>query len=130
MDIQELESVQRTFTSKISECYGLDYWERLKKLDLMSQRKIHHSSHVEAPTWSASNEADVQFYKRSRFGTLANVPSIPRHCRGSTSGHQSLYENSFAGPKIINILIFFGIAFSVCIEGRCLLDQAEGFTRL
>ena len=27
-------------------------------------------------------------------------------------------------------MIFFGTAFSVCSEGRCFLDQAEGFTRL
>ena len=39
-DIQELESVQRTFNSRIARCHDLDYWKRLKKLSLMSlQRK-------------------------------------------------------------------------------------------
>ena len=35
-DIQELESVQRTFTSKIHGLQHLHYWDRLKTLSLMS----------------------------------------------------------------------------------------------
>ena len=38
-DIQELESVQKTFTSKIYGCKELNYWERLKKLSLMSLQR-------------------------------------------------------------------------------------------
>ena len=105
MDIQELESVQRTFTSRIPECYGLDYWERLKKLDLMSLQR-RRERYIILHMWKllhgqTSNDLDVQFYKRSRFGTLSKVPSM---CRGSTLGHQSLYDNSFAvkGPKLWN----------------------------
>ena len=38
-DIQILEGVQRTFTSRIGGCYELDYWERLQKLSLMSLQR-------------------------------------------------------------------------------------------
>ena len=35
-DIANIESIQRNFTRKIANCKDLDYWERLKKLKLMS----------------------------------------------------------------------------------------------
>ena len=38
-DIQELESVQRTFTSKYHGLQQLHYWERLKTLTLMSLQR-------------------------------------------------------------------------------------------
>ena len=38
-DIQQLEGVQRTFTSRISGVGHLNYWERLKALNLMSLQR-------------------------------------------------------------------------------------------
>ena len=38
-DIQELESVQRTFTAQISGFSSLNYWERLKSLKLTSLQR-------------------------------------------------------------------------------------------
>ena len=38
-DIQMIESLQRTFTSKIVGMEGLDYWQRLKKLHLLSLQR-------------------------------------------------------------------------------------------
>ena len=38
-DIKKLESTQRAFTRYISGCQGLSYWERLKKLGLMSLQR-------------------------------------------------------------------------------------------
>ena len=35
-DIKKLESTQRAFTRYISGCQGLSYWDRLKKLGMMS----------------------------------------------------------------------------------------------
>ena len=43
IDIQELESVQRTFTSKIHGLQHLHYWERLKTLTLMSLQRCRES---------------------------------------------------------------------------------------
>ena len=38
-DIQRLEDVQRYFTRKIEECQGMDYWERLQHLKLLSLQR-------------------------------------------------------------------------------------------
>ena len=38
-DIQKLESIQRSFTRKIIGCKDLTYWERLKRLKLMSLQR-------------------------------------------------------------------------------------------
>ena len=45
-DIQQLESVQKTFTSRIAGCQDLDYWERLQKLSLLcrSREDVRDSS--------------------------------------------------------------------------------------
>ena len=44
-NIQLLESVQRSFTAKISGMKNLDYWQRLKALDLMSlqRRRVRYA---------------------------------------------------------------------------------------
>ena len=38
-DIKKLESTQRAFTRYISGCQGMSYWDRLKKLGLMSLQR-------------------------------------------------------------------------------------------
>ena len=38
-DIQKLENVQWSFTRKFQGCHDLSYWERLKKLKLMSLQR-------------------------------------------------------------------------------------------
>ena len=50
-----------------------------------------------------SNDLQIQFHKRSRLGTQAVTPSLSR---GSSSKHQSMYDNSFAvlGPKLWNAM--------------------------
>lgn len=104
-DIQEVESVQRTFTTRIAGCQDLDYWERLQKLSLMSlQRRrerfiiIHMWKILHGTT---SNDLEVQFQLKSRTGTQAVVPSLTVK---SLKRHQSLYDSSFAvmGPKLWN----------------------------
>ena len=106
-DIQELEGVQRTFTSRIAGCYHLNYWERLKRLSLMSLQR-RRERYIIIHMWKflhglSSNDLEVQFYQRSRFGTLATVPSM---CKGSSIGHQSNYDSSFGvmGPKLWNAI--------------------------
>ena len=39
-EIQKLENVQRSFIRKILGCKDLTYWDRLKKLHLMSLRSL------------------------------------------------------------------------------------------
>jgi hypothetical protein len=105
VDIQQLESVQRTFTRRISGVQHLNYWERLKALNIMSlQRRrerytilqmwkiLHHAS---------PNDLDIKFSESSRLGIRAKVPQLNS---SSTQRHQSLYDTSFAvqGPRLWN----------------------------
>ena len=114
-DVQELEGVQKTFTAKIYGCRDLDYWERLKKLSLMSLQR-RRERYILVHMWKilygqTSNDLQIQFHSRSRLGTLATIPSLSR---ASSSRHQSMYDSSFTvlGPKLWNAMPYYlnGIA--------------------
>ena len=90
----KLESTQRTFTRYISGCQGLSYWDRLKKLGLMSLQR-RRERYVILHLWkiwqvAVPNDLDIQFYDHTRLGTRCKIPAIKR--------------NSFAfrGPKLWN----------------------------
>ena len=106
-DIQLLESVQRTFTSRINGVQHLDYWSRLRSLHLMSlQRRreryiilqVHKILHNLCP-----NDVGIQFSPPSRLGIRAVIPKFNRSAK---KGHQTLYDNSFSvlGPRLWNTL--------------------------
>ena len=106
-DIQELESVQKVFTAKIAGTKNLDYWQRLKQLNLMSlQRRrerfviMHMFKILHGQT---SNDLDIQFVNRPRLGNLAKIPLVKKH---SMAANKTLYETSFAvaGPKLWNAI--------------------------
>ena len=106
-DIQLLESVQRNFTAKISGMNDLDYWQRLKALDLMSlQRRrdryavitMHKTYHGLIP-----NETGIVFNRTSRHGVKASIPDVSRV---KSKRNSTLYCSSFGsiGPKLWNCL--------------------------
>ena len=104
-DIQELESVQRTFTSRIYDIRQLHYWDRLKQLSLMSLQR-RRERYIILHMWKllhdhTSNDIEVQFVYRLRFGNQAKIPSVNKD---STAAHHSMYDNSFSvmGPKLWN----------------------------
>ena len=106
-DIQELEGVQRTFTSRIAGCQNLDYWERLQKLSLMSLQR-RRERYILLHMWKilhgeVSNDIRIEFVNKPRTGIKAKVPSIRST---SAAGNQSLYDSSFAvmGPRLWNCL--------------------------
>ena len=106
-DIKKLESTQRAFTRHISGCQNLSYWDRLKKLGLMSlqrRRERYVLLHM-WKTWQGAvpNDLDIQFYDHARLGTRCKIPSIMRN---STTLSRSIYDHSFAvlGPKLWNTI--------------------------
>ena len=106
-DIQELEGVQRTFTSRIAGCQDLDYWERLQKLSLMSLQR-RRERYIILHMWKllhgdVSNDLRIEFVNRGRTGIKAKVPTLKGR---SSVANQSLYDNSFAvfGPHLWNCL--------------------------
>ena len=106
-DIQNLESIQRIFTSKIAGLKDLHYWERLKKLSLLSLQR-RRERYMAILMWKirhglTSNDLQITFVDNNRHGTIAKVPPLQRGCK---MRHRSLQENSFAimGPMIWNCI--------------------------
>ncbi len=54
-DIEAIESVQRNYTRRISSCRDLNYWERLKKLSLLSLQR-RRERYIIIYTWKIANE--------------------------------------------------------------------------
>ena len=106
-DIQAIENIQRQFTRKISSCKDIGYWERLKKLDLLSlqrRRERYMIIHV----WKmlndkAPNNIGMTFYQHERHGFRANVPSYNYKAQKSVA---SAYDDSFGikAARLWNIL--------------------------
>ena len=103
--IQKLEAVQRTFTSKIKSLENLNYWERLKALNLMSLQR-RRERYIIIYMWKiltskAPNDLRVSFYVSQRSAVRAVVPHIP-----SQRSNATLFDKSFSvlGPKLWNIL--------------------------
>ena len=106
-DIQLLEGVQRTFTSRISGVQHLDYWDRLKALRLMSLQR-RRERYIILQVWKilhalSPNDLNIQFATTSRFGVKAQIPCLNK---SSSMRHQSMYDSSFAvlGPRLWNTL--------------------------
>ena len=106
-DIQLIENVQRSFTSRISGVQHLDYWARLKSLKLMSLQR-RRERYIILHMWKVlhgcvPNDLDIKFLNPSRLGIRAVVPNLSK---SSSQRNQSLYDQSFAvmGPRLWNFL--------------------------
>ena len=77
-DIQKLDNVQRSFTRKFQGCHDLSYWERLKKLKLMSlQRRKERYCIIHV--WKilnghAPNDINFEFSTNERLGVKTSLP--------------------------------------------------------
>ena len=104
-DIKHLEGVQRTVTSRIREVKHLCYWDRLKKLNLMSlQRRreryviIHVFKILKELT---PNDLRMEFHKTKRRGVCCKIPPMSKSCSPRI---QRMYDSSFKimGAKLWN----------------------------
>ena len=103
--IIQLESVQRTFTSKIAGMHDMNYWQRLKNLNLMSLQRRRERYIIiymwKVLTGKAPNDLQISFYMNQRGAIKATLPSIPNRRSNIAS-----YDKSFSvlGPKLWNLL--------------------------
>ena len=105
-DIQALESIQWTFTSKIAGLNNINYWQRLKKLNLMSLQQ-RRERYIILFMWRILNQhvsgnvISEVFQTPSRNRIKAKVPGLSKF---SLQHHQSTYNSSFAvnGPRLWN----------------------------
>ena len=106
-DIQTLENLQRSFTSKIDSCKDLNYHERLEKLKLMSlqrRRERYTIIHMYKILHNISpNDFNVNFQYSDRRGIQAVIPPLQRRAPKKA---QHKYDDSFAvlGPRLWNVL--------------------------
>ena len=105
LDIQSLENIQRTFTSKIAGFEDIPYWGRLKRLHLMSLQR-RRERYCIIYLWKilnchAPNDISIGWHMNARLGFKASVPNT-----FSRKKISSIFESSFRvyGAKIWNTL--------------------------
>ena len=106
-DIQALEKVQREFTRRISGCKDMDYWQRLRRLKLLSLQR-RRERYIIIHVWKiisglAPNSTKIIFYTNERLGRRAQIAPFNHKSQRSIS---SALDSSFGiiGPKLWNIL--------------------------
>ena len=88
---------ERQFTKKITSCKGLDYWQRLKHLQILSLQR-RRGRFIIIHIWKiyheiAPNDIGMTFYSNDRLGLKVRVPPFNHRAQTSIS---SAYESSFA----------------------------------
>ena len=95
-DIALLETVQRFFTRRVKECEGMNYWERIKYLRILSLQR-RRERYMIIQVWKilhemVPNSTDISFYNHLRHGPKAHLPQIHHTAQKSI---QTLREESF-----------------------------------
>ena len=105
--IDALEQVQRVFTKRIKFLYDLNYWERIKKLKIMSLQRRREKLTI-LLMWKIKhnmvpNDINLEFLNSDRkSGNRAVVKPMPK----ITGKMLTMYEISFIikAPKLLNNL--------------------------
>ena len=106
-DIQAIENIQKQFTRRISGLNGLNYWERLQSLKLLSlQRRRERYSIIHV--WKmingiAPNNIGLVHYTNPRLGIRTSIPKFNHKAQKSFS---TAYDDSFGikAARLWNIL--------------------------
>ena len=102
----QIESIQRTVTSRILGMENYNYWERLQQLKIPSLQRRRERFQI-IHIWKISkeiipNDLNLRFYQTNRFGTKCEIPKYnPRRRHLSTLKHESFFSK---GPKLFNII--------------------------
>ena len=102
--LEKIEDLQKTFTKKIPEVQNLDYWTRLKHLQMLSQQRRAERYKI-IYTWKVIEglvpNCGINWSISERRGRECQIP--PVKCRNPT---MNLREQSFqvSGPKLFNCL--------------------------
>ena len=106
-DISRVEDIQRSYTRKIVGLKGLNYWQRLQTLGLLSLQR-RRERYTMILVWKVynneiPNSTDMCFVDSHRSGPRAVVPRYSYEAQRSIL---SLYEQSFAvlGARLWNTL--------------------------
>ena len=106
LEMEKIENLQRQFTRRIPETSKLNYWERLKFFNMLSQER-RMERYRKIYTWKILNgkspNCGIKSKLNERLGRLCEIPQINKNSRKSV---QTIRENSFQihGPKLFNCL--------------------------
>ena len=104
-DVEDIEALQRTFTSKIDTLKGKNYWERLKALNLFSLQR-RRERYLIIYTWRILEKQvpnpGVQMSKHQSRGRTCYIKGY----KTNNSKLKSIQNNSFvrAGSRLFNSL--------------------------
>ena len=108
-ELNELESVQRTYTHRTEDMSNLDYWQRLQKMNLQSIQRRHERYKI-IYHWKLINglvpQCDIRWTDNDRRGIMISIPSIK-------SKHSALVVNmrqsslAVHGGSMFNMLPFY-----------------------
>ena len=108
-ELNELESVQRTYTHRTEDMSNLDYWQRLQKMNLQSIQRRHERYKI-IYLWKIINgivpQCDIRWTDNDRRGIMISIPSIK-------SKHSALVVNmrqsslAVHGGSMFNMLPFY-----------------------
>ena len=99
-----VEAIQRSFTARISSFKDLNYWERLKKLHLMSLQRRRERYIIldmfKLYTGRTNNDIGLKFHWNMRLGPMCVVPTL----NTKSKAVQTLQYKSFStmGPMRFN----------------------------
>nr|XP_053656082.1 uncharacterized protein LOC128704893 [Cherax quadricarinatus] len=105
-EIADLENVQRTFMPRITEIKHLNYWERLRFLNLYSLER-RRERYMIIYTWKILEglvpnlHTKITHYESKRLGRRCTIP--PMKSRGVTSTLRD-HTISVRGPRLFNCL--------------------------
>jgi len=104
--VDEVESIQRLFTRRISGLGSLSYWERLETLKLYSIQRRHERYMIIYMFKILHNlvpGCGITFRENERLGIFANIPV----CRSDAPTLAKSMRNSsfgYRGPRLYNLL--------------------------
>ena len=102
--LNEIENLQRHFTSRIPSTHSMDYWTRLSHLQMLSQQRRMERYRI-IYVWKVLEglvpNCGLESETKLRLGRTCSIPTLT-----NTGKIRTLRENSFQvhGPKLYNSL--------------------------
>ena len=109
-EIQEIENIQKNFTKRINDLENLNYWERLRTLDLYSLER-RRERYIIIYVWKIIRGLVPNIEGRNKIETYNHIRLglrciIPRRITTATDRIQTCKDKNFFvnGPNLFNLM--------------------------
>ena len=105
-EIEQIESVQRSFTARIANMETLDYYQRLEHLNLFSLQR-RRERFIIIHTWKiynnlAPNDLQLKFHIHPRLGIQANRLRLPSKLASLKTIRFNFFSHN--APRLFNVI--------------------------